>query len=265
MSGNASLDALLADALVSDYQRSTPQETRPNLMVALAALSGVALAFILGLAIRTTTQNASQNQLTHQELVARIQQADARVATLEKLQQTAQRDYQAASQAQLNGTSLGQQAQDRLARLLSAAGFSSATGSGVTLTVNDAKVDASTPVGTSQPGKVMDRDLQLVVNGLWESGATAISINDRRLTSTSAIRAAGEAILVNYRPLVPPYRIRAIGSDGQALAGRFRDSSAGLLLEQLHSQYGVFWELQNSGQITIPAAPTDSSTTGGTP
>lgn len=263
MSSNASLDALLADALVSDYQRATPKETRPRLVLAMAALSGVGLAFLLGLAVRATSENANQNQLTRQALITRVQQADSRVSALEKQVQTAQRDYQAATQAQLSGTSLGQQAQERLARLQLAAGYTSVKGSGIELVVDDATADPNAPSGSSEPGKVMDRDLQLIVNGLWQSGASAISINDRRLTSTSAIRAAGEAILVNYRPLVPPYRIKAIGDDGGALAGRFRDGSAGLLLEELQTRYGVIWELQTSGQTTIPAAATDSNSTGG--
>ena len=263
MSSSASLDALLADALVSDYQRSTPEETRPRLMLALAVLSGAGLAFLLGLAARATTENANQNQLTRQALIARVQQADTRVSTLEKRVQTAQRDYQAATQAQLSGTSLGQQAQERLARLQLAAGYTPVTGSGVEISLADAVIDPTKPNGSNSPGRVMDRDLQIIVNGLWQSGATAISINDRRLTSSSAIRAAGEAILVNYRPLVPPYTIKAISSDGGALAGRFRDSSAGLLLEELQSRYGVIWELQTSGQTTIPAAANDSNSTGG--
>ena len=42
---------------------------------------------------------------------------------------------------------------------------------------------------------------------LWQSGAEAIAINGQRLTSFSAIRAAGDAILVDNRPLVPPYTV----------------------------------------------------------
>ena len=128
MSSNASLDALLADALVSDYQRATPEESRPRLVLVMAALSGVGLAFLLGLAVRATTENANQNLLTRQALISRVQQADTRVSNLEKQAQTAQRDYQAAVQAQLSGTSLGQQAKERLARLQLAAGYTSVTG-----------------------------------------------------------------------------------------------------------------------------------------
>ena len=73
--------------------------------------------------------------------------------------------------------------------------------------------------GFSDTGRVRDRDMQRVVNGLWESGAEAISVNGQRLTALSAIRAAGDAILVDNKPLVPPYTVLAVG-DGQAAEHR---------------------------------------------
>ena len=56
----------------------------------------------------------------------------------------------------------------------------------------------------SDTGRVLDRDLQVMVNALWAAGAEAIAINGQRLTARSAIRYAGEAILLDFRPLVPP-------------------------------------------------------------
>ena len=80
-------------------------------------------------------------------------------------------------------------------------------------------------------GRVRDRDLQRVINGLWESGAEAISINGQRLTALSAIRAAGDAILVDNRPLVPPYTVLAVG-DGERLSRRFQNSADGVYLHR---------------------------------
>ena len=47
-----------------------------------------------------------------------------------------------------------------------------------------------------------------------------------RLTSTSAIRFAGVAILVDFRPLTPPYVISALG-DPASLPGRSPAATAG--------------------------------------
>ncbi|MET8571083.1 DUF881 domain-containing protein [Streptomyces sp. NPDC004783] len=134
-------------------------------------------------------------------------------------------------------------------------------GPGVKLVVNDAKdvsggVDGQ-PRGTSgfsDTGRVRDRDMQRVVNGLWESGAEAISINGQRLTALSAIRAAGDAILVDNRPLVPPYTVLAVG-DGKRLGTRFQDSADGLYLAALQESYGIRTALSVADDLKLPAAP----------
>ncbi|MFE0810525.1 DUF881 domain-containing protein [Streptomyces sp. NPDC058848] len=134
-------------------------------------------------------------------------------------------------------------------------------GPGVKLVVDDAK-DVGTggdgqPRGTSgfsDTGRVRDRDMQRVVNGLWESGAEAISINGQRLTALSAIRAAGDAILVDNRPLVPPYTVLAVG-DGERLSSRFQDSADGYYLHALQENYGIRTAISASDDLELPAAP----------
>ncbi|WP_345595661.1 DUF881 domain-containing protein [Streptomyces marokkonensis] len=133
-------------------------------------------------------------------------------------------------------------------------------GPGVKLVVNDAK-DAGAggdgqPRGTSgfsDTGRVRDRDMQRVVNGLWESGAEAISINGQRLTALSAIRAAGDAILVDNRPLVPPYTVLAVG-DGERLSTRFQDSADGVYLHVLQENYGIRTAISAADDLKLPAA-----------
>jgi uncharacterized protein YlxW (UPF0749 family) len=60
-------------------------------------------------------------------------------------------------------------------------------------------------------GRVRDADLQDVVNGLWAAGAEAVAVDGQRLTALSAIRSAGESVLVDLRPLSPPYTVEAVG------------------------------------------------------
>ena len=264
MRNDASLDALLSDALTSDYA-DTKGEDHGRLTVIFVAAATTIVTLVLGMALAQTRIQANENLTTRSALVERVRASDDRVAALEIKVRTAQADLQVAEQAKLAGTSLGQQAKERLDRLRAAAGYTEATGSGVEVTLDDAPVDATAPNDSQQPGRVVDRDLQQVVNGLWQAGATGIAINGRRLTSTSAIRAAGDAILVDYRPLLPPYQIVAIGSDSNQLAGKFRENQAGLLLEELEARYGVIWELQTIGQTTLPAAGGALGTTGGTP
>jgi uncharacterized protein YlxW (UPF0749 family) len=254
---DASLDALLADALASDYANTSPNQDGGRFRVIIIAAAATLVTLVLGMAIAQTRIQASENTLTRDALVERVTAADRRVQQLEATVLTAQNNLLNAEAANLAGTSLGEQARARLDRLRIATGQTEVAGDGVTVTIDDAPVDVLQGDETP-PGQVIDRDLQLIVNGLWQAGATDISINGRRLTSTSAIRAAGEAILVNYRPMSPPYVVSAIGPDADRLAGRFRDNPAGLLLEELETQYGVIWELQTVGDITLPAASSTS-------
>ncbi|GGY30914.1 membrane protein [Streptomyces djakartensis] len=140
-------------------------------------------------------------------------------------------------------------------------GASAVHGPGVKLVVNDAKEaggggegDPRETSGFSDTGRVRDRDMQRVVNGLWESGAEAVSINGQRLTALSAIRAAGDAILVDNKPLVPPYTVLAVG-DGQRLSTRFQNSADGLYLNALQEGYGVRTAISVENDLRLPAAP----------
>lgn len=134
-------------------------------------------------------------------------------------------------------------------------------GPGVKLVVDDAKEadqggdgDARETSGFSDTGRVRDRDMQRVVNGLWESGAEAISINGQRLTALSAIRAAGDAILVDNKPLVPPYTVLAVG-DGERLSTEFQNSGDGQYLDALRKNFHIRTSISVEDDVRLPAAP----------
>ncbi|MBA0051059.1 DUF881 domain-containing protein [Streptomyces sp. AJS327] len=134
-------------------------------------------------------------------------------------------------------------------------------GPGIKLVVDDAKdtkdSDTGGPresSGFSDTGRVRDRDLQRVVNGLWASGAEALSVNGQRLTSLSAIRAAGDAILVDNKPLVPPYTMLAVGP-GQRLSTAFQDSADGRYLHALRENFGIGASISVQDEVRLPAAP----------
>ncbi|MEW2554787.1 DUF881 domain-containing protein [Streptomyces zhihengii] len=140
------------------------------------------------------------------------------------------------------------------------AGATPVEGPGVKLVVDDAKDAAQggdgprESSGFSDTGRVRDRDMQRVVNGLWESGAEAVAINGQRLTALSAIRAAGDAILVDNRPLVPPYTVLAVG-DGDKLSTAFQDSADGQYLHALQESFGIRTRISAEESVRLPAAP----------
>ncbi|MGW1980530.1 DUF881 domain-containing protein [Streptomyces sp. NPDC001889] len=140
------------------------------------------------------------------------------------------------------------------------AGATEVEGPGVKLVVDDREDTAQggggprESSGFSDTGRVRDRDMQRVVNGLWESGAEAVAINGQRLTALSAIRAAGDAILVDNRPLVPPYTVLAVG-DGKRLDTEFRDSVDGRYLHALRENFGIRFSVSTEDTVRLAAAP----------
>ncbi|NEB90712.1 DUF881 domain-containing protein [Streptomyces bauhiniae] len=222
------------------------------------------LAGGLVLAALVVTVGASQAHVAapvvakeRQELIDRIDRETAAADKLESGVDRLREDVGARQRAALRQTG-GSQAD--LVSLLS--GATAVHGPGVKLVVNDAKEastggDGTNPresAGFSDTGRVRDRDMQRVVNGLWASGAEAVSINGQRLTALSAIRAAGDAILVDNRPLVPPYTVLAVG-DGRKLSTAFQNSADGLYLHALQDNFGIRTAISAEGDVRLPAAP----------
>ncbi|WDV50268.1 DUF881 domain-containing protein [Streptomyces coeruleorubidus] len=228
----------------------------------LRAKLGLAAGLVL--AALVVTVGAAQARVAapvvakeREELVDRI---DREAEAADKLEDSVDRlreDVSARQREALKHS--GGSAESEIVGILS--GATAVHGPGVKLVVNDAKDvgtggdgDPRDSTGFADTGRVRDRDMQRVVNGLWESGAEAVSINGQRLTALSAIRAAGDAILVDNKPLVPPYTVLAVG-DGQGLSTRFRNSADGLYLNALQESYGIRTGISVEEDLRLPAAP----------
>ncbi|SCK58534.1 Uncharacterized conserved protein YlxW, UPF0749 family [Streptomyces sp. WMMB 322] len=234
-------------------QSGMPGTVRAKVGLA-AGLVLVALVVTVGAA--QARVSAPELAKERQELISRIDDGDRRADSLQKSVDRLRKDVEARQRRALEKHG-GNQAE--VAGLLS--GALPVHGPGIKLVVDDAKdtedSDGGGPrqsSGFSDNGRVRDRDLQRVVNGLWESGAEAVSVNGQRLTSVSAIRAAGDAILVDNKPLVPPYTLLAIGP-GKQLNTTFQDSADGQYLRVLQENYGVRTSISTQDDVRLPAAP----------
>lgn len=130
------------------------------------------------------------------------------------------------------------------------AGTLDVQGPGVRVRVDDALRAVADP-----RLQVLDVDLQKLVNGLWQAGAEAISINGQRLTTLSAIRHAGDAITVNYRSLSRPYLISAVG-DPDTLPARFANTTSGQAWLDLQAKVGLEYDMTTRRTLDVPAART---------
>lgn len=124
-------------------------------------------------------------------------------------------------------------------------------GPGLVVVLSDPSGNANT--SASKAKRIMDSDVQLVVNELWAGGAEAIVVNGQRLSATTAIREAGDVILVNYSPVQSPYRIAAIGPAAQ-MREQLNSSAAAKLLDRLARTTGVSWKSVPVDRVEAPAA-----------
>jgi len=100
------------------------------------------------------------------------------------------------------------------------AGMAPVEGAGIIVTLNDSLEKPS--MGSAPIDLIIhDSDIRNFINELINAGAEAISVNDQRITSRSAVRCAGNNNQVNNCPLVAPYEIKAIG-DPKTLEGALR-------------------------------------------
>ncbi|MFJ6017010.1 DUF881 domain-containing protein [Streptomyces sp. NPDC092952] len=224
--------------------------------------SRLGLAACLVLAALVVTLGAAEARVSapvlakeRQELIGRIDDETAAADSLE-----AEVDELRDDVGRRQRKALEKHGGDQGERVALLAGATPVEGPGVKLVVDDAK---DTDQGGGGPretngfadtGRVRDRDLQRVVNGLWQSGAEAIAINGQRLTALSAIRAAGDAILVDNRPLVPPYTVLAVGN-GKQLAAAFQDTADGQYLQALKDTFDIRTSLSAQQKISLPVAP----------
>jgi uncharacterized protein YlxW (UPF0749 family) len=251
-----SLDDGYAEAAARRGEVGTSRLPR-TLSGRLGLAAGLVLAAVLVTVGAAQTQVAAPTRAKErQRLIDRIQtetrSADTLQDSVDSLRDTVAAEQRAA---------LKEHGGDGTARLELPAAATPVAGPGVKLVVDDAKEasqgDTGGPresSGFSDTGRVRDRDMQRVVNGLWASGAEAITVNGQRLTALSAIRAAGDAILVDNKPLAPPYTVLAIG-DGERLRTAFRNSADGQYLRVLQDDYGIQASITVEGELHLAAAP----------
>ncbi|WP_091367550.1 DUF881 domain-containing protein [Geodermatophilus telluris] len=265
--GASLLDQVLAETLDPAYARAARARAargedagprrRRRLGPTAVALTMVGAGLLTAVTWDQAASGAEGRQEVRAALVTEIEAqsatTDGLAAELEALRQR----VTGAREDALAATAQGQRAIDDLDAAEQAAGLVPAIGPGLLVTLANAEADAdSDPVGggggEDSRGRVQDGDLQLVVNALWASGAEAVAVNGQRLGPTTAIRFAGEAVLVDFRPVTNPYEVSAIG-DPDELRSRFLASSEVGALAVVSDLYGLRFEFAEEDELSVPA------------
>lgn len=233
---------------------ASPTPARPLQRLFIVSVLAVGLAVgVIGAQARrhAVDLDAARRALVHD--------VDARTAATDRLadQAATLRAQVTRSRLQALGVdSSGRAAEAQVEALELATGAVAVQGPGLVVTLNDASGSQSSSSergGQAGEGRIYDRDIQDVVNALWASGAEAISVNDQRVTAQTAIRSAGEAILVDLRPLSPPYVLRAVG-DVNTLEPTFVDGAVARRFQTWTSLYGLGFDVKRADNLQLPAA-----------
>lgn len=213
------------------------------------AVVGVALVIgaMFAVSVVQTTRSAPAVQQERDQLIASInaeeQHYDALQAQIEELRVEVDRERTAV----LAGDQDARATQASLERLRPLTGDVPVVGPGISIVVDDAPVSRDDKLN-----RVLDRDLQILVNSLWKAGAEGIAINGYRLSALTAIRSAGDAITVDYRSLTRPYRIEAIG-DPKTLAAQLSNTAGGQLWQGLQENYGMRFDVSPVEEVRLRA------------
>ncbi|MCW2656885.1 MAG: hypothetical protein JWR06_1078 [Jatrophihabitans sp.] len=223
----------------------------------IVSIGCLLIGFMLVVAYVHTNRGAPQAQKVHDGLVNRVRSAQQSANDLSK--ELARVEKQLAAEQAKDLPASGALAQG-LDRAKLAAGQTAVTGGGLVVTLREPPAATSTDAvgrgGTTSIGQtniLTDRDVRSVVNELWGDGAEAIAVNGVRLTPTSAIRFAGQAVLVDFQPITSPYRIEAIGNPNDLSTG-FASSPVASRYQTLSGADHIGFTFTESTHLSLAAS-----------
>lgn len=125
-------------------------------------------------------------------------------------------------------------------------GLTDVKGEGIIITLDDNR-NIENPEGSLSQYLVHEEDLLQVINELFNAEADAVSINEHRVTNTTAVRCDGNIIRVNGQVITVPITIKAICS--KAIYNTLIRPGGYL---QLMADEGVVVKIERSDEIIIP-------------
>jgi uncharacterized protein YlxW (UPF0749 family) len=219
-------------------------------------VAGVAVAAVFACAAAQARSVAPATRETQHVLVDGVRSAEHGADDVTLRRDALAGEVEAERRSRLEGDELGRQL---LANLDGAEAVASTTpvhGPGLTIVITEPESspdlsDVSKQQSQGRRQVILDRDLQLVVNSLWASGAEAISVGGVRIGPNMTIRQAGGGILVDNRPITSPYVVLAIGPPHGMREGF--DSSPGLhRIRLLEASYSVGVTVTENAELAVP-------------
>lgn len=220
-------------------------------------IAAVAVATVFSVAAAQAQITAPAAREAQQVLAGSVRAAETTDDGLTAQRAALAAEVAAQRRSRLEGDALGRRLLGELDQADAQAAATALIGPGLTVTVTDPGLsaglsDASDQRLTGTPQVILDRDLQLVVNSLWVSGAEAVAVDGVRIGPNVTIRQAGGGILVDNQPVNSPYELVAIGPPN-AMAEVFNHSAGLQRLRLLETSYGVGVTVAKGDALTVPA------------
>jgi uncharacterized protein YlxW (UPF0749 family) len=253
------LRSLLSDHLDPGYaaaaQSNRPRSRASTVMWQL--LAAVVVASVFALAWSQAQETAPGVRESQQVLAGSVRSAQAATDAAAARRDSLTTEVDAERRSRLEGDVTGRRLLTDLDDADYAAAATPVIGPGLTITVTDPGMspdltDVSKQRVEGSQQVILDRDLQLVVNSLWASGAEAISVGGVRVGPNVTMRQAGGGILVDNQPISSPYVILAVGPPN-ALGDNFNRSAGLQRLRLLEASYGVGVNVAAGDGLALPA------------
>ena len=231
-------------------QPETAGQRRYGSVLLVVAL--LAVGAVWGTAARQTYDRAPAAERIRRSLVDDAEERLAATSRLSAQLGDLRRETDAARAALANRGAAERALSDELARLELATGGARVRGPGLVVRLDDAEDPRDD--GT---GRISDVDLQAIVNALWSAGAEAVAVNGRRVSTLTAIRSAGEAILVDYEAVAAPYEVAAVG-DADAMEPAFGDSATARRFRTWVDAFGIAFSVRRDGSLDLPGSTSET-------
>jgi uncharacterized protein YlxW (UPF0749 family) len=222
-----------------------PMKYRPVLAVIVAVLG-----FMLAMAFNTNARGLDARPERSSSLTGAVRDMERQRGSLQKRLADLRASMSELESKAADEAGMRESFSLELEQARAAAGLTAVTGPGVEVVLADA---AQVPAGSDPNDSIVhDYDVASVVNALMNAGAEAVSINGERVVATTAVRCAGNTILVNSTRLGNPYTIRAIGDSVKLEEGVLADEQASPIFRTYGARYGLGASLSRSGSVTVP-------------
>ena len=195
-----------------------------------------------GVASATLTDNSLRDQV--------LKWKEKYDETFEELEE-AEKALEAIRQQTTENNSDSKEKNDKLKLNNMMIGLTNVEGEGVIVTIkddNNATVSSISSTDDISYHLVHEQDIRQVINELQNAGAEAISVNDKRIVSTSSINCEGNVISINGQKVASPFVIKAIGNSFVMNSSLARPGGT----VELFNETGIITTIKTSDNISIP-------------